>query len=250
MESCEAGAIMYNDVIKKFNDLKHQYYTNKGCMISTVDSKFSKLFLENHTNLKWKKKYNKYAESEVYTAEIHVFIFGKPFVVYLHRPIKQIHRWEYEYFFGFGGHNEGFSYDRIIATFQETFDKKIDIEYLLMTGTLTNSCKTDSQCEDDSNGECCVINEEYIKNVLKLLVIGGYVKQWNAFNNFKKWFKDHGYDITSNIDDDQTTTSFIFENYKLIEEDNADNADNEGDTNQKDEKNDSDNSGDNSEDNS
>ena len=217
MDSCNTGAvnvaITYIDVIKKFNELKQQYYTDRGCMISTVDSKFAKLFLEKHPNLKWKNKYNRYAESEVYTAEINIIIFGKPFVVYLHKPIRQNHRWEYEYFFGFGGHNDGFSYDRIIATFEETFDKDIDIEYLLMTGTLTNSCKTNNECEMDGNGECCVIDEQYIKNVLKLLVVGGYVKQWNAFNSFKKWFKDHGY----NIDDHKITTSFIFEDYSVNE---------------------------------
>ena len=146
-------------------------------MISTLNDNFSKQFLEKHPKLKWSEKYNKHAEALVLTAMIRINIFGKPFKLYLHRPIKQIHRWEYEYFFGFGGHNAGFSHDRIIMTFAETFDNEVDFEYLLMAGTLASG---------DTDVGICSIDEQYIKNVLKLLVVGGYVKQWNAFNHFKK----------------------------------------------------------------
>ena len=216
MEPCNKGLITYTDVITKFKELKSIFYTDKGCMISTVDDEFAKEFLMKHPNLKWKEKYNKYAESEVVTAEITITIFGLPFKVYLHRPIKQIHRWEYEYFFGFGGHNSGFSYDRIIMTFGETFDKTLDFEYLLMTGTLVSidgdgDGDGDGPSEGSDNNKCCTIDEKYIKNALKLLVIGGYVKQWTAFNQFKKWFKDHGFLYELNTDNSETMTSFIFE---------------------------------------
>ena len=212
MEPCNKGLITYTDVITKFKELKSIFYTDKGCMISTVDDEFAKEFLMKHPNLKWKEKYNKYAESEVVTAEITITIFGLPFKVYLHRPIKQIHRWEYEYFFGFGGHNSGFSYDRIIMTFGETFDKTLDFEYVLMTGTLVSiDGDGDGPSEGSDNNKCCTIDEKYIKNALKLLVIGGYVKQWTAFNQFKKWFKDHGFLYELNTDNSETMTSFIFE---------------------------------------
>lgn len=203
----------YTDVIKKFEDLKKQYYSESGCMISTLSDTFSKKFLEKNPDIKWDEKYNKHAEEVVLTATINVKIFEETFKVYLHRPIKQIHRWEYEYFFGFGGHNAGFSHDRIIMTFQETFNKDIDIDYLLMTGTLFNT--NNSEFDDDSHNRCCTIDEKYIKNALKLLVIGGYVKQWNAFNNFKKWFKDRGFNFGINTDNAETMTSFIFEDYEF-----------------------------------
>jgi hypothetical protein len=32
----------YTDVITKFKDLKRKYYTDRGCMISTVDDDFAK----------------------------------------------------------------------------------------------------------------------------------------------------------------------------------------------------------------
>ena len=176
----------YTDVITKFKDLKNKYYTVRGCLILTLNNDFAKQFLEKYPNLVWSEEYNGYAEARVFRAKVNINSFGKQFVVYLHRPIKQIHRWEYEYFFGFGGHNEGFSFDRIIATFEDSIDEDIDIEYLLMTGTLVGG---------GCDGECCTIDEKYIKNVLKLLVLGGYVKQWAACNEFKEWFKWRGFNV-------------------------------------------------------
>jgi hypothetical protein len=202
----------YTDVITKFKDLKRKYYMDRGCMVSTVDDDFAKEFLRKHQNLVWEETYNAYAEAEVLTAKINVIIFGQPFAVYLHRPIKQIHLWEYEEFFGFGGHCEGFSFDRIIASFEEHFDDNIDIEYLLMTGTLANG-EGDG---DDDNGKCCTIDEKYIKNTLKLMVLGGYVKYWAAFNEFKEWFKEHGFNVDFETDNTGTMTSFIFEEYEYV----------------------------------
>jgi hypothetical protein len=211
METSTATAVSinYTDVVRKFKEMKTSYYSERGCMISTLNDNFSKQFLHKYQNIKWIEKYNKHAEAEVLTATIFINIFGKPFKVYLHRPIKQIHRWEYEYFFGFGGHNAGFSRDRIIMTFAETFDKELDFEYLLMAGTLANA-----DADADGVTSVCIIDEKYIKNVLKLLVIGGYVKQWNAFNNFKKWFKENGFDYEMDTNNAETMTSFIFEDYE------------------------------------
>lgn len=204
-----ATTTTYTDVITKFKDLKNKYYTVRGCMILTINDDFSKQFLEKYPNLVWSEEYNEYAEAHVFRAKVNINSFGKQFAIYLHRPIKQVHRWEYEYFFGFGGHNEGFSFDRIIATFEETFDEDIDIEYLLMTGTLVGG-------SDD--GECCTIDEKYIKNVLKLLVLGGYVKKWEAFNEFKDWFKERGFNVDFDTSSGQKITSFIFEDYRVDDE--------------------------------
>ena len=208
MEASAAAAATttYTDVISKFKDLKNEYYTPRGCMIITVNNDFSKELLKKYPNLEWKTKYNSYAESNVLTTKVNIIIFGKLFVAYLHRPIKQVHRWEYENFFGFGGHNEGFSLDRIIMTFEETFDKDIDIEYLLMTGTLASG----------DGVECCAIDKKYIKNALKLLVVGGYVKRWAAFNEFKEWFKESGFDLDLDTSTGQTITSFVFEDYEVV----------------------------------
>jgi hypothetical protein len=222
MSDCESAAVdapatttaTYTDVITKFKELNKSYYSTRGCMISTLNDEFSKKFLEKHPNLLWEEKYNPYAEANVLAAKINITIFGKPFVVRLCRPIKKVHRFEYEEFFGFGGHCQGFSLDRIIMTFAESLDKELDFEYLLMTGTLVGN----SECEGE---KCCAIDEQYIKNALKLLVVGGYVKYWAAFNEFKKWFKERGFEyeiITDTTDTTDTTgsmTSFVFEDYRV-----------------------------------
>ena len=207
METAIITTTTYTDVITKFENLKKIYYTSRGCMISTVNDDFSKKILGKYSNLAWSEKYNKYAEADVLTAKINVIIFGKLFAVYLHRPIKMVHRYEYEEFFGFGGHCEGFSYDRIIMTFEERFNDNVDIEYMLMTGTLASG----------EGGECCVIDEKYIKNAFKLLVVGGYVKRWTAFNEFKEWFKERGFNVDFDMNNGETFTSFIFEDYEVVE---------------------------------
>jgi hypothetical protein len=209
-------SINYTDVNKKFQELTSIFYTTRGCMILTLNDAFSKHFIATHPTLQWNEEYNRHAEAVVLTAKINIIVFGQPFEVYLHRPIKQIHRWEYEYFFGLGGHNAGFSHDRIILTFSETFDKDIDVEYLLMTGTLHQGGDGDEGDEGDE-AACCVIDEKYIKNALKLLVIGGYVKQWSAFNYFKKWFKDRGFNVEVEENNSNKFASFIFEDY-VVEE--------------------------------
>jgi hypothetical protein len=214
----------YTDVITKFTELNNLYYSTRGCMISTLNDEFSKKFLEKHPDLIWEQKYNQYAEANVLTAKINITIFGRPFVVMLCRPIKEVHRYEYEEFFGFLGHCKGFSRDRIIMTFAESFDKNIDIEYLLMTGTLVGNSEAEAEGEGDGE-KYCVIDESYIKNALKLLVVGGYVKYWAAFNKFKNWFKERGFDYEITTDDTDTAlnmASFVFEDYHVADKDEDD----------------------------
>ena len=74
-----AATITYNDVITKFKDLKKKYYTERGCMISTLYDNFVKEFIKKHPNLLWKQTYNSYAETDVLTGKINVIIFGRPF---------------------------------------------------------------------------------------------------------------------------------------------------------------------------
>jgi hypothetical protein len=83
-----------------------------------------------------------------------------------------------------------------------------------MTGTLHQG---GDEADEDSEAICCVIDEKYVKNALKLLVIGGYVKQWSAFNYFKKWFKDRGFNVEVEENNSNKFASFIFEDYAMIE---------------------------------
>lgn len=179
-----AQKITRSDVVNKFKELHKKYYVDRGYMIHTVSDAFSKQFCENintENAVIWKEEYNCHAETYIRFAKINVFIFGKPFLVLLERPIKQVHRSEFEYYFAFGGHCQGYTDTRLIAQFLGEFDKELNYEELLYPMV---------HVADDAT-----IDETYIKNALKLLVMGGYVKYWKAYNELKDWFME-------NVDDE------------------------------------------------
>jgi hypothetical protein len=214
-----AKKITKGDVVNKFKELHNKYYVTRGYMIHTVSDAFSKQFCEMHltTGLEWKVEYNQYAETRVRVAEIKTFVFGKPILVALERPIKQVHRSEFEYHFGFGGHCKGYSDTRLIARFLGQFDKELNYEELLNPADEENATP---------------IDETYIKNVLKLFIMGGYIKYWKAYYEFRDWFMENmdeniqkELSLTmsrSNFEEDFSTgpeidrmTKSIFEDYEV-----------------------------------
>ena len=174
--------ITKGDVVNKFKELHKKYFVGRGYMIHTVSDAFSKQFCEMHANtgLEWIVEYSQYAETCVRVAEIKTFIFGKPILVALERPIKQVHRSEFEYYFGFGGHCQGYSDTRLIARFLTQFDKELNYEELLNP--------TD---EENTTPNTTPIDETYVKNVLKLFIMGGYIKYWKAYYEFRDWFMEN-----------------------------------------------------------
>jgi len=173
-----AQKITKGDVVNKFKELHTKYFVGRGYMIHTVSDVFSKQFCEMHakTGLEWKVEYNQYAETRVRVVEIKTFVFGKPILVALERPIKQVHRSEFEYHFGFGGHCKGYSDTRLIARFLGQFDKELNYEELLNPADEENATP---------------IDETYVKNVLKLFIMGGYIKYWKAYYEFRDWFMEN-----------------------------------------------------------
>ena len=173
-----AQKITKGDVVNKFKELHTKYFVGRGYMIHTVSDVFSKQFCEMHakTGLEWKVEYNQYAETRVRVVEIKTFVFGKPILVALERPIKQVHRSEFEYHFGFGGHCKGYRDTRIIARFLGQFDKELNYEELLNPTDEENTTP---------------IDETYVKNVLKLFIMGGYIKYWKAYYEFRDWFMEN-----------------------------------------------------------
>jgi len=214
-----AQKITKGDVVNKFKDLHKKYYVTRGYMIHTVSDVFSKQFCEMHakTGLEWAVEYNQYAETYVRVAEIKTFVFGKPILVALERPIKQVHRSEFEYHFGFGGHCKGYSDTRLIARFLGQFDKELNYEELL---------------NPTVEEKATPIDETYVKSVLKLFIMGGYIKYWKAYYEFRDWFMEntdesirHELSLTmfrSNFEEDFSTgpeidrmTKSIFEDYEV-----------------------------------
>jgi hypothetical protein len=176
-------------IIDKFSELKNKYYVPRGYMISTVNDDVAKNFVEAHTEIEWTIEYNTYARANIQTAAIHLTIFGKVFTVLLERPLTPVHRCEFEDYFGFGGHCKGFTPYRMIARFASTIEEHgFDFQTLLEENNKENSDNT--------------IDISYIQDVFKLLVIGGYVKYWKAWDELAQWFIEHA-------DDDESIRTWL-----------------------------------------
>jgi hypothetical protein len=179
------------DVSDKFSELHNKYYVNRGYMISTVNDNVAKKFVEDHPEITWIFGYNKYAEANIQTAKINVKIFGKMFTVLLERPMYPVERSEFECYFGFGGHCEGFTPYRMIMRFATTIEEHgFDFQTLLHCDHLEENSKEKIEAD---------VNISYIQDVFKLLVIGGYVKYWKAWDELSQWFLE-------NIEDESIRT--------------------------------------------
>jgi hypothetical protein len=147
-------------------------------MISTVNDDVAKKFVKDHPEITWIFGYNTYAQANIQTATIKVTIFGKLFTVLLERPMYPVERSEFECYFGFGGHCEGYTPYRMIIRFATTIEEHgFDYQTLLEGNIKENSNKT--------------VDIPYIQDVFKLLVIGGYVKYWKAWDELTQWFLEH-----------------------------------------------------------
>ena len=170
-------------VADKFAELHKKHYVGRGYMITTVNDDVTKMFVEEHPEIEWTLKYNEYAEANIQTAKIYVTIFGKPFTVLLERPMYEVHRSEFEYYFGFGGHCNGFTQYRMIVRFATT-NEEHGFDYRTLLEENIKEKENDTQPNDK-------VDIPYIQDVFKLLVIGGYVKYWKAWDELTQWFLEH-----------------------------------------------------------
>ena len=181
--------ISKQDVAAKFSELHKKHYVARGYMISTMNDDLTKKFVEDHPEITWTFGYNTYAGANIQTAKINVTIFGKMFTVLLERPMYPVERSEFECYFGFGGHCEGYTQYRMIVRFATTIEEHgFDYRTLLEENIKENNPESSD-----------VIDVPYIQDVFKLLVIGGYVKYWKAWDELNQWFIEH-------IDDENIRT--------------------------------------------
>lgn len=178
------------DVAAKFSELHKKYYVPRGYMISTMNDDVTKKFVEDHPEITWTFGYNTYARANIQTAKIHVTILGKIFTVLLERPMYPVERSEFECYFGFGGHCEGYTQYRMIVRFATTIEEHgFDYRTLLQENIKEKSAELSDT----------VVDIPYIQYVFKLLVIGGYVKYWKAWDELTQWFLE-------NLDDENIRT--------------------------------------------
>jgi hypothetical protein len=164
-------------------------------MISTVNDDVAKKFVEDHPEIVWTFGYNTYARANIQTAKIHVTIFGKVFTGLLERPMYPVELSEFECYFGFGGHCEGFTLYRMIVRFATTVEEH-GFDYRTL---LQENIKENPEPETDS----AQVDIPYIQDVFKLLVIGGYVKYWKAWDELSQWF------LQQTDDDDESIRTWL-----------------------------------------
>jgi hypothetical protein len=161
------------DVVAKFKELHKKQYIPRGYMISNVPDETSvKVFAHADADAAWCETYNQHASKcvNIRSLSVTVPILGHVFKMKFERPLIMDHHYEFEEYFGFGGHCNGFNVNRTIARFPSTFDADVNIdELLLQTGP---------------------IDADYAKQAVILLALGGYVKYWNAIHEFEQWFVD------------------------------------------------------------
>jgi len=160
------------DVVAKFKELHKKYYTSQGFMISNVpDETSEKVFSDAAV---WHEVYNRYASDYVHIRSLSVTVplLGHAFTMQFERPLVKDHHCEFEEYFGFGGHCNGFNKNRTVARFPSKFDAELNIDALLL--------------QDAAEP----IDADYAKNAIMLLVLGGYVKYWSAVHEFENWFVD------------------------------------------------------------
>ena len=183
-------------VADKFSELHKKHYVPRGYMISTASDEFTKKFVDDHPEVEWAIGYNTYARANIQTAEIHVTIFGNPFTVLLERPLDPVHCSEFECYFGFGGHCDGFTQYRMVVRFATTIE-----EHGFDFQTLVDCDRVEEDIKENIKENVAIaaaareleevkkpIDIPYIQDVFKLLVIGGYVKYWKAWDELSRWF--------------------------------------------------------------
>lgn len=161
------------DVIEKFKELHKKHYCSYGHMISTVPDEMSNEFYASvkSSQFIWHEIYNGYASDHVPIRSCHGFVhlMGHKFKIRLDGPLVKEHRSEFETYFGFGGHCDGYTPNRIVACYPESIDDALDIDELLLDGS-------------------DLVDHDYAKQAMMIIVLGGYVKSWKAVAELEQWF--------------------------------------------------------------
>ena len=172
-------SVTKGDVINKFKSLHAAYYVIKGAMVSTVPDVIAEKFIQDAPpGYVWIERYNSMVSNRVNIRSITVQIpvFGQWFDLDLDRPLKPDHQYEFEEYFGFGGHCERYSENRIVFRFAVELDKS--------KGSIESIMLPDGASESDP------VDLEYATQAFRLLIIGGYVNYWAAASEFQTWFVD------------------------------------------------------------
>ena len=186
------------NVIDKITELHNKYYSLSGYMISTVNEELSNQFLTNEPSRTWQKTWNSHASKSVQIQTIcaKMEVFHQKLDIRLDRPLEKDERYEFEAYFGFGGHCAGYSENRIIMCFLHKVNKELNVSQLLL---------------NDGGSELDEVDSDFANQSILLLLLGGYVKVWDAIYEMRKWFQEAGISVF----DSTQMVSHIFDNIEI-----------------------------------
>jgi len=164
------------EVIAKFKELHTKHHCTRGYLISRVPDEL----LSRFNDVQWCETYNSNVSDrvDILTVIVTVPLMGHAFQMQFDRPLVMEHRYEFESYFGFGGHCQGHDHNRTIAHFPVKMNPEVDLDAILLTGSQGNQ---DNQ-----------VDAAYAKQAILLLALGGYVKYWDAVHEFENWFVSAG----------------------------------------------------------
>lgn len=167
---------MSHTIYTKLNQLHDKYYTHGNYLLDIPD----------------KYTFGKGSEYEVYKknaggiileSRLKINILNKDIDVIIHKPASPIHRYEFEYYFGFGGHCSGYDENKSIICCPSTPICPIkELESLLQNTTHT-------------------INKELFCQVCLLMLLGGYINSMVAIDEISTFWKEE-FQITELTRDD------------------------------------------------
>jgi len=204
-----------DEIIAYFKALQIEYHRYNGSLIHTLDENLAKKYI---AELSWNDCFNSYVPGVLLSqAKLEIDVFGQTFQVELWKPIKFVSKFEFEIFFGFLSRE--YDANRVVAQFSKDINPKIDVRQLLSSvkirrwdeeedvvfDVVVKKGLPNELCEQIFNQLKKDDEEQFVRDVLRLMVLGGYVKYWEAITKYQQWFKEQGNDV-----DFKSTSMLIF----------------------------------------
>jgi len=202
-------------IITQFEALQKEFHRYNGSLIHTLDENLAKKYI---AELSWNDCFNPYVPGVLLSqAKLEIDVFGQTFQVELWKPIKFVSKFEFENFFGFLSRE--YDSNRVVAQFSKDINPKIDVRKLLSSvkmrrweeekdvvfDAVVSKGLPNELFEQIFNQLKKDDEEQFVRDVLRLIVLGGYVKYWEAITKYQQWFKEQGNDV-----DFKPTSRLIF----------------------------------------
>ena len=170
---------MSHSIYTKLTQLHDKYYTPGNYLLDIPDRYTFGKGSEYEV-------YQKNAGGNILESRLKTTILNKDINFIVHKPASPIHRYEFEYYFGFGGHCAGYNENKsIICCPSKPICPIKELEPLLQNTTLT-------------------INKELFCQVCLLMLLGGYVNSMAAVDEIADFWIEE-FEIT------ELTRNDIFE---------------------------------------